>query len=97
MIISPPPPRRGSKPPWEKGWIVFVGTSDSDVHIVPAKDLEDHYQEGCDCQPHDLSPVDISIWLHQAWDCREAVQWYQKLLEHNYHNHYNKRPKRKDK
>jgi len=40
------------------------------VHVMPVGDTEIHAgQACCDCKPTEVEP---GVWVHHAWDCREA-------------------------
>lgn len=50
-------------------------------HIIPVNDLKPHNLEStCDCQPRLLMENNEMIFVHSAWDGREAVEEVNEIL-----------------
>jgi hypothetical protein len=68
-----------------KPWQIFVAEDDSEIHIVPYADSEEHYFiPECRCNPRKILGDDGQriIWIHNSFDGRENFE-----LDH--HIHYN--------
>ena len=52
-----------------------------DIHIIPLGDLHEHIVgTNCPCEPKIEVEGEVLIYIHNAWDHREAVEWAKELL-----------------
>lgn len=52
-----------------------------DIHVIPVDDLHEHIIGAeCPCEPTVEVEGAILIYIHNSWDCREAVEWAEELL-----------------
>ena len=51
-------------------------------HILPVNDIKPHEEEGtqCPCKPALQFENGEMIVIHNAWDCREAVEEAERIL-----------------
>ena len=54
--------------------------SDNDIHVMPVDDLREHVFKDCPCNPR-IEVVGANlIYVHNAWDHREAVEQVEEML-----------------
>ena len=54
--------------------------ADNDIHVMPVGDLREHVFTDCPCNPR-IEVVGANlIYVHNAWDHREAVEQVEEML-----------------
>lgn len=54
--------------------------SDDDIHVMPVDDLREHLFQDCPCKPRVEVVGANLIYVHNAWDNREAVEQVEEML-----------------
>ena len=53
-----------------------------DVHVIPVNDKSGHIDDTrCDCKPFVLLELGGRIIVHRAYDCREAIEQAEEILQ----------------